>query len=125
MPEGHNIHHAARQQRPHLKGRELAVSSPQGRFDAAALVDASGRARLRRVEAYGKHLFYFFERGRIVHVHLGLFGKFYRRRSPAPPPRATVRMRLEGDAVTVDLVGPTACDVVTRKEMREIVTRLS
>lgn len=77
-----------------------------------------------RVEAYGKHLFYVFERNRTVHVHLGLFGKFYRRRSPAPPPRPTTRMRLAGEAITIDLVGPTACELVTAKQMRAILARL-
>jgi len=33
-------------------------------------------------------------------------------------------MRLEGDAVTIDLVGPTACDLITQKEMRAITARL-
>ncbi len=89
MPEGHTIHRAARDHERDLVGQPVKVSSPQGRFDIDALVDASGRARLRRVEAYGKHLFYVFDHSRIVHVHLGLFGKFYRRRSPAPPPRST------------------------------------
>jgi endonuclease-8 len=124
MPEGHTIHRAARDHARDFSGLLVKVSSPQGRFDAAALVDPTGRARLRRVEAYGKHLFYVFDPRRIVHVHLGLFGKFYRRRSPAPPPRPTTRMRLEGDAVTLDLVGPTACDVVTPKQMRALTERL-
>jgi len=124
MPEGHTIHRAARDHERDLGGQLVKVTSPQGRFDTTALVDASGRGRLRRVEAYGKHLFYVFDRSRIVHVHLGLFGKFYRRRSPAPPPRSTTRMRLEGDAITIDLVGPTACDLFTPKEVRAITARL-
>ena len=124
MPEGHTIHRAARDHERDLRGQLVKVSSPQGRFDTDALVDAGGRARLRRVEAYGKHLFYVFDRSRIVHVHLGLFGKFDRRRSPAPPPRSTTRMRLEGDAITIDLVGPTAWILVTPTEMRAITARL-
>ena len=48
------------------------MTSPQGRFADAALVD--GRV-LDDVTAYGKHLFAAFG-DRIVHVHLGLFGKF-------------------------------------------------
>jgi formamidopyrimidine-DNA glycosylase len=84
MPEGHTIHRAARDHECDLGGQLVKVSSPQGRFDTDAFVDARGRARLRRVDAYGKHLFYVFDRSRIVHVHLGLFGKFYRRRSKTP-----------------------------------------
>lgn len=124
MPEGHTIHRAARDHERELGGQLVEVSSPQGRFDVGALADASGRARLRRVEPYGKHLFYIFDRGRIAHVHLGLFGKFYRRRSPAPAPRSTTRLRLAGEAITIDLVGPTACDVLDAKQMREITARL-
>lgn len=124
MPEGHTIHRAARDQAKALAGQRVKVSSPQGRFDVETLVDARGRATLRRVEAYGKHLFYVFERERIVHVHLGLFGKFYRWRSPAAEPRDTTRLRLEGSTTTIDLVGPTACDVITMPEQQAITARL-
>lgn len=124
MPEGHTIHRAARDHRKDLAGERVRVTSPQGRFEAARVVDTTGHARLRSVEAYGKHLFYVFERGRIVHVHLGLFGRFYRRRSPAPAPRDTTRMRIEGSRWTIDLVGPTACDVIGSKEMAAITARL-
>lgn len=124
MPEGHTIHRAARDQERDLARRPVVVSSPQGRFDAEALVDTDRRAYLARIEAFGKHLFYHFEPGGIVHVHLGLFGRFYRRRSPAPAPRSTTRMRLEGDAMTIDLIGPTACDVVTPGQMLAITARL-
>ena len=82
MPEGHTIHRAARDQRPMLAGRTLAVASPQGRFAAgAALLDGSA---CRAIEAYGKHLLYDFEGERTLHVHLGLFGSF---RSAAQPAR--------------------------------------
>lgn len=124
MPEGHTIHRAARDHERDFGGKVVTVSSPQRRFEVAALVDASGRALLRHVEAHGKHLFYRFDGDRVVHVHLGLFGKFFRRRSPAPPPRETTRMRLEGETVTLDLVGPTACDVLTPDEARAITARL-
>lgn len=124
MPEGHTIHRAARDHERDLGGQLLKVSSPQGRFDPDGLVDESGHARLCRVEAYGKHLFYVFDRSLIVHVHLGLFGKFTRRRSPATPPRSTTRLRLEGEAFTIDLVGPTMCDLVTTEEMQSITRRL-
>ncbi len=124
MPEGHTIHRAARDHARDFAGKSVRVTSPQGRFDPTALVDAEGWARLKRVEAYGKHLFYVFEPRRIVHVHLGLFGKFHRRRSPAPAPRSTTRMRLEGEAITLDLVGPTACELLSAKGMRELTARL-
>lgn len=124
MPEGHTIHRAARDHTAALVGEPLRVSSPQGRFEVDALLRGQERVALLRVEAYGKHLFYVFERGRTVHVHLGLFGKFYRRKSPPPPPRETTRMRLEGSKVTIDLVGPTACAVLSKKEKDAIIARI-
>ena len=57
MPEGHTIHRAARDHERDLGGRLVRVSSPQGRFDTAELIDETGCARLLKVEAYGKHLF--------------------------------------------------------------------
>jgi len=123
MPEGHTIHRAARDQSLALAGQKLRVTSPQGRFDSKAL-STTERVKLLRVEAYGKHLFYVFERARTVHVHLGLFGKFYRHKTPPPLPRDTVRMRMEGDAVTIDLIGPTACALVTPSEKATILARI-
>ena len=59
------------------------VSSPQGRFSAdAALVDGQ---ILDRMEAYGKHLFYWWANGLVGHVHLGLFGKFRVAAGPQVP----------------------------------------
>jgi formamidopyrimidine-DNA glycosylase len=124
MPEGHTIHRAALDHAAALCGHALRVTSPQARFDSTALLGKRERVTLRRVEAYGKHLFYVFERGRTVHVHLGLFGKFRRSASPPPHPTATVRMRLEGPRVTIDLRGPTACDLVTSAQKRSILERL-
>ena len=119
MPEGHTIHRAARDHARDLARQTLRVTSPQGRFDVGPRLTRG--ATLVRVEAYGKHLFYVFERGTTIHVHLGLFGKFYRKKTPAPPPRPTTRMRLEGDAITIDLVGPTACEVIGPKKKASIL----
>ena len=123
MPEGHTIHRAARDHSSALAGQRVRVSSPQGRFDCDLLGVEAG-TKLKRVEAYGKHLFYVFERERTVHVHLGLFGRFYRRKSPPPPARESTRMRLEGELVTIDLVGPTACELLSRKAKAELLARL-
>ena len=93
MPEGHTIHRIARDHSPILTGLPVAVSSPQGRFEAdAALVDG---VVLDRIEAYGKHLFYFFANGLVGHVHLGLFGKFrVSKGAHVPPVQGMVRMRM-------------------------------
>jgi endonuclease VIII len=113
----------ARDQGRLLAGRLVSVSSPQGRFAAdAALVDG---VLLKRIEPYGKHLFYWWANGLVGHVHLGLFGKFRVHLGAEPPPAiGIVRMRLSSDAATIDLAGPTACSIGTRDERDSIVARL-
>lgn len=122
MPEGHTIHRAALDHARDLSDQHLHVSSPQGRVALEKLILRG--TTLRRVEAYGKHLFYVFEGGTTIHVHLGLFGKFHRRVNPPPAPRDTTRLRLEGERVTLDLVGPTACALITRAEKTALLARI-
>ena len=84
VPEGHTVRRLALDQGELFAGMPLAVSSPQGKFAGAHLVD--GRVLLR-TEAYGKHLFYVFPDDRLVHVHLGLYGKYTVGSLPPPEPR--------------------------------------
>jgi endonuclease-8 len=122
MPEGHTIHRIAIDHSEVLRGKRVAVSSPQGRFAAdAALVDG---VRLNRIEAYGKHLFYSWANGLVGHVHLGLFGKFHVHRGSPPFEAPTVRMRLAVPKATVDLTGPTDCAIGTPDDRDRIVERL-
>lgn len=121
MPEGHTIHRAARLQRPLLVG-ECRVSSPQGRFaDGAAVLDGT---RLAAIDAYGKHLIYRWESGALLHVHLGLFGRFLTSTTPPPPPRSSVRCRIEGPKECVDLIGPTACELIDPAGLDTLLGRL-
>lgn len=124
MPEGHTIHRLARDHTKLLVGAgPLEVTSPQGRFAAdAALVDG---AELRRIEAYGKHLFHWWSNGRVGHVHLGLFGKYrVHLGDERAPVVGEVRMRMRSERATVDLAGPTACAIGTADDRDEIVARL-
>jgi endonuclease VIII len=122
VPEGHTAHRIAREHTRRFGGSNLAVSSPQGRFtDAALRLDG---ARLDRVEAYGKHLFYRFSGDRIVHVHLGIFGKFTTADGAPPPPIGELRMRLVGPTSYADLRGPTACELITPDEAAAVIARL-
>ena len=122
MPEGHTIHRLARDHQRDFAGQRLRVSSPQGRFEAeAADLD---RCKLIRVDAYGKHLFYHWSQNRIVHIHLGLYGKFRRYRNPPPPPRGAVRLRVSGRDKAFDLNGPNCCERISEAEFQQIVDRL-
>lgn len=134
MPEGHTIHRIARDHTALLAGGALRVSSPQGRFDdGAARLD--GRS-LARIDAHGKHLLYRFDGTLTLHVHLGLFGKYRVHRAagsdaPAeragiepPDPVGAVRLRLSGAAATIDLAGPTACELFDPHDEDALLARL-
>ena len=123
MPEGHTLAKIAKDHGKLLTGQQIGVSSPQGPFAAdAARVDG---ATLERLESYGKHLFYHWSTGEIGHVHLGLFGKFtVHTGDERPEPRGAVRMRLESDAATIDLAGPTACSIDDPSIRKGILARL-
>jgi endonuclease-8 len=125
VPEGHTLHRLATAVREHFAGAPVAVSSPQGRFaDSAALLDGSV---LVDAQAHGKHLFVEFAEERLVHVHLGLYGKLDIHTGPAPEAVGQVRMRLVRDAPPSaygDLRGATACDLVTAAQRDVIEARL-
>jgi len=72
MPEGHSVHRIARQFGLHFVGKEVAVSSPQGRF-ASGATELDGR-RMLEAMAVGKQMFLGFDNDLWLHVHLGLYG---------------------------------------------------
>lgn len=122
MPEGHTIHRLARLHQMRFGAAPVIVTSPQGRFsDSAEAV--SGRV-LRKADAYGKHLFHHYQGGAVVHVHLGLYGKFTERPVPMLDPVGQVRMRMVGAEYGTDLRGPTACEVIHQVEVDDIIARL-
>jgi endonuclease-8 len=131
MPEGHTLHRLASALDHAFAGRPVRVSSPQGRFaESAALLD--GRPVLG-AESWGKHLWLHFDRDDLVHVHLGLYGRFdlarAERGGPVPAPVGQVRLRLvQADGADApayaDLRGATACELQTPEQRRAIVERL-
>ncbi len=125
MPEGHTIHRLAREHAGWFAGHRVRVSSPQGRFPAAESLD--GR-RMVGTDAHGKHLLHRFDDGRSVHVHLGLFGRVHHHELPPrgrpPVPRDTVRYRLVAPGHAIDLIGPTACEVLDEAQVEALVARL-
>ena len=121
MPEGHTIHRLARKHDEWFAGEQVAVSSPQQRFaEGAARID--GRV-FRGADAHGKHLFHHYDEG-TVHVHLGLFGRFFTHTDEPPEPRDTCRMRVSTRPRTVDLVGAIECELLTPGEVEAITERL-
>lgn len=126
MPEGHTIHRLAAEHTRRFAGREVALSSPQGRFaDAAALLDGS---ELVGAEAHGKHLFLEFPGERWIHVHLGIagvfrFGEFAAGGEPGPVV-GVVRLRMVGEDGWADLRGPNTCEVVTLAQKNALHARL-
>jgi DNA-formamidopyrimidine glycosylase len=131
MPEGHTLRRLADDLTAVFGGRRVRVSSPQGRFAAeAALLDGT---TLVTADSAGKHLFLELEGGRLVHVHLGLIGRFdvVVRPDGCPPPEPVgqVRLRLlaSGDGrppAYADLRGATQCALVTPEERDAVVARL-
>ncbi len=114
MPEGHTIHRIARDHRKWFVDQSTRLCSPQGRFEKEAAKLDGGI--LRDVTAHGKHLFYYWSPRKIVHVHLGLYGKFRIHKNPAPQPRGAVRMRMIGQDRSFNLNGPTCCELLNTKQ---------
>jgi endonuclease-8 len=122
MPEGHTVRRLARDHTRDLAGRPLRAWSPQGRFaEGATRVD--GRIPVR-FDAYGKHELAHLDSGEVLHVHLGLIGKWRRHDAPAPAPVGLIRLRLEGEDAAWDLSGPMSCQVVTPEEAAATLARL-
>ncbi|MGV0698676.1 Fpg/Nei family DNA glycosylase [Mycolicibacter sinensis] len=125
MPEGHILHRLARLHQRRFAGAPVAVSSPQGRFEAgAAAID--GRV-LTGAEAWGKHLFHHYAGGPIVRVHLGIYGhftEFHLSDGGIPDPVGQVRMRMIGVDYGTDLRGPAACEVVDEAFAADVIARL-
>ncbi|WP_137148975.1 Fpg/Nei family DNA glycosylase [Mycolicibacterium sp. CR10] len=122
MPEGHTLHRLARQHQRRYGRAPVILSSPQGRFEAGAAM-VSGRV-LTKATAWGKHLFHHYEGGRVVHVHLGLYGKFTEKPVPLPLPVGQVRMRMLGAEYGTDLRGPTVCEVIEEPEIADVIAKL-
>ncbi|OHV42933.1 DNA-formamidopyrimidine glycosylase family protein [Pseudofrankia sp. BMG5.36] len=122
MPEGHTTHRLAAVHRDMFRGRPVAATSPQGRFaDGARRVD--GRV-LDEAEAHGKHLLLRFDDDQVLHVHLGIYGKYALGPPPAPAPTGAVRLRLASSAGYADLRGPNACELLGPGEVKALRDRL-
>lgn len=122
MPEGHTLHRLARLHQRRFGRAPVIVSSPQGRFSEGA-AEVNGRV-LKKADAWGKHLFHHYEGGRVVHIHLGLYGTFTEAQVPLGLPVGQVRMRMVGAEYGTDLRGPTVCEVIAEPEVADVVAKL-
>ena len=122
MPEGHTIHREARLQSQTFAGQSLRVWSPQGRFSEGA--GALNGQRLVSVDAWGKHLFYEWGKGDLLHVHLGLFGRFRRFADHPPEPTDGTRLALHGSSGTQYLSGPTICELIDPQHRESVISSL-
>ena len=135
MPEGHTVHRLARDHSKAFANQKMIVASPQGRFEAEAK-KLCGR-HLIGAEAFGKHLIYLWgtksrEPGKnaktkpaaIMHVHLGLYGKFRLHKNPPPEPRGAVRVRMIGYERAFDLNGPNTCELLSKDEFQKLQDRI-
>lgn len=145
MPEGHSLFRLARRFREGFAGQQVAVSSPQGKFElGATMVD--GRV-LHGAFNHGKHLFLDFG-DRYVHIHLGLYGKakfggsqgfidrvrigklnayqdLLREDYVRPDePTGAVRIRVIGDDGWADIRGPNRCEVINEAQLQQVLARL-
>lgn len=122
MPEGHTIHRAARLHTKRFAGQEVEAWSPQGRFKAgAARIDGE---RLEGIEAHGKHLFYHWSSGEVLHVHLGLFGRFRVFGEDPPPPTDGTRLAWTAESGTLYLAGATIVELVDPDAQIRVLDRL-
>jgi endonuclease-8 len=122
VPEGHTLHRLARLHQRRFGRAPVVVSSPQGRFvDGAAAVNGH---TFTRASAWGKHLFHHYYGGRVVHIHLGLYGAFTEAPVPLPLPVGQVRMRMVGAEYGTDLRGPTVCELIAEPEIADVVAKL-
>ncbi|MEU6040234.1 DNA-formamidopyrimidine glycosylase family protein [Actinomadura sp. NPDC047616] len=122
MPEGHTIHRLAAEHRNRFGGRPVRAHSPQGRFaDGARLIDGHV---LDHADAHGKHLLLYFAHDRVLHVHLGIYGKYTFGPLPAPAPVGQVRLRLTGTGDHADLRGPNACELLDAPQVKLLRDRL-
>lgn len=116
------LHRAARLQGKRFKGHAISAASPQGRF-AQGAKRLNGQT-LEGIDANGKHIFYRFDSGDVLHVHLGLFGKFRVQTQPFPEPSPNARIVLDTETDRLHLAGPTACDVLDEDEAKAVADRL-
>jgi len=100
VPEGDTVHKIANALRPLLEGVPLASLWMRDRGDFASLAETV----VEEVSALGKHLLIAFGPRHVLHVHLGMHGKWFRNRPGEANARAdrsaVLRIETEADRFT-------------------------
>ena len=91
------------------------VSSPQGRFAQSASV--VNHTSFIKAQAFGKRLFINFEQGNVIHIHLGLYGK-WTFLDHVPEPVGLIRLQISTPDACAQLRGPNACALISPPEMK-------
>ncbi len=121
MPEGPTLHRLARIHQKHFGKQPVAVSSPQGRFEASAAL-VHGRPLLRAERLRQAPVLPLRPAGgaraprAVRDVH--------QRADPGPQPRRAGCGCGWSAPNTADLRGPTACELITEPEVADVVARL-
>lgn len=122
MPEGHSVQRTANEFNKKFKGKVVRVDSPQGRFSSEAkLIDGQV---FKSAKAIGKQLFLNFDNGLTCRVHLGIYGKWRFINEIEKAMYGQVRARFYNEEFLADLRGPTICEVIDKRAVKEIENRL-
>jgi len=115
VPEGHVVHRQARDLNTLFGAQVVDVSSPQGRFAQSASV--VNHTSFIKAQAFGKRLFINFEQGNVIHIHLGLYGK-WTFLDHVPEPVGLIRLQISTPDACAQLRGPNACALISPPEMK-------
>jgi endonuclease-8 len=122
MPEGHSVQRFANDFNKKFKGSVVRVDSPQGRFSSEAkLIDGH---ILLGAKAIGKQMFLKFDNGLTCRIHLGIYGKWRFIEDLDKLMPGQVRARFFNEDFLADLRGPTICEVIDKRTVKEIENRL-
>ena len=119
MPEGDTVHKIARALRPRLEGEQLVALWLRERGAVAPLAGA----RVREVAALGKHLLIVLEpagggQERVLHVHLGMHGRWLRV-APDAPRAPAERVRLATGREAFACTKAAVAELLRRSELAD------
>jgi endonuclease-8 len=115
VPEGDTVHKIANAMRPFLEGRTIASLWLRDRGELAA----QRGAVVEEVAALGKHFLLALGRRDVLHVHLGIEGKWFRNRAGETNPRAdrSALLRIETATDRFQCVRAPVAELLRRADL--------